>query len=65
MDEEVLQILERVCYEDNWFQKEKLLTNKKQEIIGMQKSVIFVKKGLKINMLKIKNIVKLETLAII
>ena len=31
----------------------------------MQKSVIFVKKRLKINMLKIKNIVKLEIIVII
>ena len=31
----------------------------------IQKSVMFVKKNLKINMLKIKNIVKLETIVII
>ena len=31
----------------------------------MQKSVIFVQKNLKINMRKIKNIVKLEIIAII
>ena len=31
----------------------------------MQKSIIFIKKSLKINMLKIKNIVKLGTIVII
>ena len=44
-----------------------LLTKKQQEPYenGKKKSVIFVKKNLKINMWKIKNIVKLEIVAII
>ena len=43
-----------------------LLTKKQQEPYeNGKKSVIFVKKNLKINMWKIKNIVKLEIVAII
>ena len=41
----------------------KLLTNSRNRM-KMQKFVIFVKKNLKINMLKFKNIVKLDTIAI-
>ena len=44
--------------------KIKLITNKQQISSEMQKSVIFAKRGLKINVLKIKNIAKLETIVI-
>ena len=37
-----------------------LLTKYQQELYENEKSVIFVKKNLKIDILKIKNIVKLE-----
>ena len=43
----------------------KLLTNKQQESYENAKNAISVKKNLKINMLKIKNIAKLETIVII
>ena len=42
--------------------KMRLLTNEQQKI---QKSVLFIKKNLKVNMLKIKNIVKQGTIIII
>ena len=46
--------------------KMKLLTNKQKESYEkMQKSAIFVKKNLKINLQKIKNFVKLGTIVII
>ena len=45
--------------------KIKLITSKQQISSEMQKSVIFAKRGLKINVLKIKNIAKLETIVII
>ena len=44
--------------------KIKLLTKEQQESYKMQKSVIFVKKNLEINMWKIKNIHKLEIIVI-
>ena len=43
----------------------KVLTNIQQELCENEKFTIFVKKSLKINILKIKNIVKLEIIAII
>ena len=45
--------------------KIKLITSKQQISSEMQKSVIFAKRGLKINVLKIKNIAKLENIVII
>ena len=42
----------------------KLLTKERRNQMKMQKSVIFVKKILKRNILKIKNIVKLEIIVI-
>ena len=43
--------------------KMKLLTKSSRNHIKMKISVIFVKKNLKINILKIKNIVKLEIIS--
>ena len=45
--------------------KMKLLTKIQQELYENGKFTIFVKKSLKINILKIKNIVKLEIIAIV
>ena len=43
----------------------KLLTNEQRNCMKMLKYVIFVKKSLKINMLKIKCIVKLEIIVFV
>ena len=43
----------------------KLLINEQKESYENAKSAVFVRKGLKINMVKIKNIAKLETAVII
>ena len=43
----------------------KLLTKEQQDHMKTQKSVIFVKKNLKINIWQIKDIVKLEIIVII
>ena len=45
--------------------KIKLLTKKQQGSYEMQKFVIFAKKNLKINICKIKNLVKLDIIVII
>ena len=45
--------------------KMKLSTKEQQELYEMQRSVIFARKNLKINIWKIKNIVKLEIIVII
>ena len=47
------------------FKKRKMKLLTKKQKLKMQKSVIFVKKNLKINIWKIKNIVKLEIIVII
>ena len=49
----------------NFQKKMKLLTKEKQESYKMQKFIISVKKNLKINITKIKKIVKLEIIVII
>ena len=46
-------------------EKKKLLTKEEEENIKLQKSAIFVKKNLKINMWKINNFLKLEIIVII
>ena len=48
----------------NFFKKKKLLTKDSRNHLKMQKSVIFVKKNLKIYLLKVTKIVKLETIAV-
>ena len=49
----------------NFKQKEVIKKMNSRNHIKMQKFVIFVKKSLKINILKIKNIVKVEIIVII
>ena len=62
MYEKFLLIIKRAHNEDNFFLKKKEFINNRAAgmIMKIQKSVIFTKKNLKINIWQIKNIVKLE-----
>ena len=62
MYKKVFWVLKRECNENNWFKKKtmKLLERKQQESYGKsKKTVLFVKKNVKIHIWKIENIVKL------